>query len=423
MPRRNRQKLHHELRLRAEALAVERRLRAQQRREEEDRSRRALELMRARQRNSEQATLWGTLRHLMSLARVSRARQGLVRRVVDVVEEQIPTQWTVEQLPWFLLLTSQPWRRPPECFEAPVGSVRAQRDALAEHLFLDWPAPAFLLRGLDVLPLAVARVPVEDEWSIRLLAHIGRGRSVFDLVGTPALPAPLTRRMCHILCQSPDWTPPVAALRCAQVEGLGGPRELAQRLLMTRLGRLHGPDTVAGEPFWHDVIAWLCRWPGVAGSAEELESVLGWIEAQRRAAASLGRRFTMSGRTDSSVRQRALSYARSLQWAGCDAFPTSGLLPYTGGGWEIVELADGISLAAEGEAMSHCVAMYATHLRSRKVAIFSLRCAGERRATVEVALGAQAVVQAKRKANAACTRDEIAVIARWASLNGLAVRC
>jgi hypothetical protein len=424
VPRRNRQKLHKELRIHAEAVTARRREQRMLRREEEERSRRALDhLRRARLAPAEPHQLWATLHHLMSLARVDRRRQQLVRKVMLTVQREIPAFCSSDQLPWYLLLSSQPWVRSPESFRPPPRGAWALRDALAEHLFAEWPVPEFLYRGLDTQPLAVARVPVEDEWAVRLLAHVGRGRSVYALVGSPTLPMPLTRRMCHLLCGTGGGVPPVEALRMAQVLGWGGPRDLVDPLMQTRLGRLHGPDPNLGEPFWHGVIAWLCRSMDGNVSVPELEATLGWIEGQQRVAISKGQRFLLAGRTASSVRRQAESLQHALERTGQDAFPSSGLLPLSVGGWEIAEVSDGPTLAAEGEAMSHCVAMYAGHLKSRKVAIFSLRQDGERRATIEVALGSQAVVQAKRKANRECSPEDLAVIRQWAELNRLSIRC
>ena len=125
--------------------------------------------------------------------------------------------------------------------------------------------------------------------------------------------------MCHLLVRAPAGTPPIEALRAAQVVAMGGPRCFAEMLMKTRLGRLHGPDQKLGEPFWHEVIAWLCRHADVASTVDELERVLGWIESEQRQAVPRGSRFSLSGRTSASVRRAADSHSVALERTGLDA--------------------------------------------------------------------------------------------------------
>ena len=218
--RRNRQKLHRELRLKAEA---------QQRRRRQERQRKkaaqAAALVRAERALRTRAPVAGTsdadavLRSIRELLRLSDVTSTTSRRVVRVygaVRAQVPELARVDQLPWFCLLAAPAWLRTPERWTPPSGSLARKRDHFARHLFTRFPVPKFLLRALDVDPLAVARVPVEDHWAVNLLAHVGRGQSLRAMVGSDALPVPLTRKMQHLLLDAKADLSPIAALRRAQ---------------------------------------------------------------------------------------------------------------------------------------------------------------------------------------------------------------
>lgn len=429
MPRRNRQKLHKELRLRAEA-----------RKRSTHRARLARREEQARIRALAEATLAGkaaarrpattsrldaeisSIRGLCRLARVPREQRLRVERTCRAVGTQVPSLAVASQLPWFLLLSGPTWVRQPDTWRAPGGSVRRKRDSLAAHLLARFPVPAFLLRALDSDPLAVARVPVEDAWAVVLLAHVGQGASLRALVGSPALPTPLTRKMCHALMAAKATTSPIEALRSAQVAGFGGPPHLAHLLARTRLGRLWGTDARIGERFWHEALAWLCTHERLHGlRLTELERLLAWLEHRRRDTAGppLDLRRLTAARARSEAEAWTLCQRRAAEPG---SFPASGLLELQHGAWTLHEVRTRSALAEEGRAMGHCAWSYRTLIRKGKVALWSLRAAGVRVATVEVALGAARVVQAKRKHNRPIDSDELAVIRRWAALNRLAVQ-
>jgi PcfJ-like protein len=72
--------------------------------------------------------------------------------------------------------------------------------------------------------------------------------------------------------------------------------------------------------------------------------------------------------------------------------------------------------------MRHCVSMYTGLVQRHKVAIFSLRKDDQRVGTLEVSLGAGAVVQAKGLANRSLTSEESAVVQLWAAESRLRLR-
>jgi len=193
----------------------------------------------------------GSIHNLLSLANVDQSVQGRVLRLQDAMWRIAPGAVTSEDLPWLLLIPRCPWVGSPETLRPPARSVRRKREAMALHLLTAYPVPPFLVRALDVEPLAVARVPEEDEWAVRILSHVGRGDSLRKLVGSRWLPSPLTRAMQHRFLSARADTPPILALRTAQVVGLGGPAAFARRLCRTRLQALRGPDPDVGEGLWH----------------------------------------------------------------------------------------------------------------------------------------------------------------------------
>lgn len=422
--RRNRQKLHQELRLHAEAQKAARLERRLARLAARERSRTVFTrpVTRSVPRDDGAARILAVVESLLGLANVAPTLRTRVLRVCRAVRATIPNLFTVEQLPWFLLLAKPTWVRDPETFVPPGGSVRRKRDALAQHLLVEFPAPMFLLRSLDVDPIAVARVPVEDEWAVALLSHLGRGQSLREVVGSALLPMPLTRRMCHLFADATAPTSPILALRSAQVKGFGGPPTLATTLLHTRLGRIHGADPAIGEPFWHEVLGWLCRRTALhGGNAQTLDGLLAWIELQQREALRHQTTFPFHQRPDAAILRDAEQWRRAQLRLSADALPPSGFLAHARDGYTLTEIVRKLDLAEEGRAMSHCVAMYAGLIRARKVAIWSLRRGGRRLATVEVSLGAGQVVQAKRAANRPCGAMDLVMVREWAALNHLGV--
>jgi PcfJ-like protein len=426
--RRNRQKLHRELRLRAEAHKEHLRQRRRAREHERQRSQRALDHLRSPVRSAPAAppsrleVEWPGILRLLELADVPPNTIDKVHRLCRVLARSLPMMVAAECLPWLVLLSLPAWVRPIEHLAPPTGSTRRRREAVASHLLTRYPVPPFLLRALEVDPLPVARIPLEDRWAVEVLAHVGRGESLRKLAGSPMFPAPLTRQMCHGFLDATADTTPLAALRRAQVRGLGGPDVLATRLLSTSLADLHGPDPVVGEPYVQRIIGWLCRRPGLHyAPASELDDIVTWaIERNRQASPTRPGQpavgFSLEGRTEASVAREVASWriGRALAADPHDALPHAGVPRWSDGGWSVEQLCSRRALWEEGEAQQHCVAMYANLARRRKVAIYSLRWEGARLATIEVALGAGAVVQAKGCGNRALTPLEVGAVAAWA---------
>jgi hypothetical protein len=81
--------------------------------------------------------------------------------------------------------------------------------------------------------------------------------------------------------------------------------------------------------------------------------------------------------------------------------------------WTMTELLSGKQLFQEGEAMSNCVASYAQRCAFGDCAIFSLRCGGTRRLTVEINPSTRSIVQAKGPRNCMPSAEEAARLLDW----------
>ncbi|MCB9699764.1 MAG: PcfJ domain-containing protein [Alphaproteobacteria bacterium] len=428
MPSRNRKKVAAETRARAEAQQAARRQQRLARAEQEERTRAALARSKRQARAqavavvSRFAQAWGSTRSLLALARVQSDVRQRVEKLLKLLDAQAPALCTVDQLPWLLLLAGERWVRPLDGFVSTGGSVAQVRDAIAAYLLTRYPVPPFLLRALDVAPLAVARVPEEDRWAVGALSAVGRGQSLGDLAGTSALAAPLTRRMCHLFLRAgPAWTP-IRALRHAQVVGFGGRPGLVDLLLQTRLGTYRGDHPWVGEPFWHRVIEWACTRPWIMDlDPEGLGDVLAWLESEQWEACARGEELSLTGRTEASVGRSVAAWRALVDAQGRGRLPASGIPAWSEDAWTIVALDTPAALVEEGTRMRHCVGMYERLAAMGKVALFSLRKAGAPRLTIEVVLATRHVVQAKGACNRAPNPDELDALRRWAAASLLAV--
>lgn len=374
-----------------------------------------------RGRSDAEQTERRSVANLLSLAAVDESVTRRVLRLKAAMWRITPGSVTCEDLPWLLLIARCPWVGTPETFRPPSRSMRRKRQAMALHLLTAYPVPPFLVRALDVEPLAVARVPEEDEWAVRVLSHVGRGDSLRKVVGTRWLPAPLTRAMQHRFLSATADTPPILALRTAQVAGQGGPAGFAWRLCRTRLQSLRGPDPEVGEGFWHPVIGWLARQVEAHTlSIPELDRVLAWFEHRQRDALAHGGPLRFKGRTMRTVRAATDRWwAETQRIEAATPFAPSGLEELDDGEIAIREIRSVEELVREGQLMHHCVATYEKLIVRGKVAIWSLQRGGMREATIEVALGAGKVVQLKQVCNLAPTDEQRDVVSRWAALNRL----
>lgn len=423
MARKNKKKLNRERRLAAEA-----RQRAAALLRRNDPSRIVAEKADAVLRRDRAAVqlhmVWETVHALLVQANIPASTRDRVRQLYEHTLGWLPHMTDVGNQSFFLLLARQEWVRPLADFRPPTGGWRRKRDALVLHLLADYAVPRFLVDAVEVEPCWVARVPVEDEWAFAIVAFVGQGGSLRK-AGPEIMPAPLTRRMTHDFLAAKAGAPPVFALRRAQVLGVGADVRLARALMRTGLGRLHGPDPLVGEPFVQRLIGWIAARPDFP--PDGLEGLVGWALAEQRTAVAAGGELSLKGRTVASVVRDVEAWIAIHRADEFELGHGSGLVELVlhsadGAAWTFHELRTARDLAREGRSMAHCVGMYKHYVEKGKTAIFSLRRAGERRATIEVALASGLVVQAKGKANRAIDAVERQMLDGWACVNRVGVK-
>src|SRR5262249_50061155 len=192
------------------------------------------------------------------------------------------------------------------------------------------------------------------------------------------LPLRFTKAMSLLFSQAPDHYTVFAALRWAQVQGLGGNEELARAIIATRLGK-----TFTDEEFWETVLHFFINHPRL--DLAHVGPIVDFLQAQKFTVTEgvsvdgvLGPQpppqpgYTMKGRTVASVLRQVEEWHRLL---GCDAYrPELSWRPspfkefkLIGGSevlrnmrvWTIRELLTSRELFLEGRVMRHCVATYA----------------------------------------------------------------
>ncbi|WP_143140297.1 PcfJ domain-containing protein [Nannocystis exedens] len=313
------------------------------------------------------------------------------------------------------------------------GHPMALVHSLAQHLMGRYPAPRMLASawfGDDS--------PGRDEERGWFIEHAG-GRPFRKLTG---LPVQLTRKMEQILLKSPADLPVRAAIRRAELLGLGAEPELVQAISQTELGA-----DLRHSRFWRGVFQWMIRhWEALR--PEQVEPLIKYLQAtQLRERATDGAageptrptpQFAGAGRSPEALwrqvrewqhellmaRQRELLGAASsfrtwaaAGWAGLRIDDDSGDPKVTV--WEIGELLSSEGLRAEGQALRHCVGTYVGRCVRGISSIWSLRSAGPggefaSRFTIEVEPQSRRIVQIRGFAN--CRVEGLAreIIARWA---------
>jgi hypothetical protein len=332
-----------------------------------------------------------------------------------------------------LALHHADWLRPPEAWKPGGPSPWPQAASLAHHLLARYPVPA-CLTSVWFDPPPGQPLP-QHGW----FKHLGRGGSL----RTAGLPLRLTRAMAHRLGQAPHHYRVFAALRWAQVVGMGGGEALARAVAATPLGR--GPGD---EPFWEEVLRFLVRHPtfpldqvgplvdclrhqrGEASEGVSPAGVFGPLPPPRPD-------FSLQGRTVASVLRLIEDWHRDLgleaavplgrTWRpsplrGFRLVEVSAALG-TQRVWEVTELLAGRDLVLEGRALRHCVATYAGRCPRGQASIWSLRLAtGQGRfrvLTVEVDVPNRTVGQARGWRNRYPTAQEWEILRLWAAQEGL----
>jgi hypothetical protein len=270
--------------------------------------------------------------------------------------------------------------------------------------------------------------------------HLGLGRSI----RTAGLPLRFTRAMAHLFSQAPHHYTAVAALRWAQVRGLGGCEALARAVVGTRLGK-----ALANEDFWESLLHFFVNSPSL--ELAQVGPVVDFLQHQKfewtegvSPQGVFGKHppprpdYSMKGRTVASVLRQVEEWHQQLGQdtnQPCLSWRHSPFKDYrlvegsealgNMRAWTITELLTSRALFLEGRAMRHCVASYADRCARRQTSIWSVQVEDQRGRhrvmTVEVDLPRRTVCQARRKCNRLPQAAEREVMERWAAQEGLKV--
>jgi hypothetical protein len=333
-----------------------------------------------------------------------------------------------------LALYHSDWLRSVEAWSPIKQNAYPQFASLAQHLLARYPVPACMTSVWFDLPLG-EKLP-QHTW----FKHLGLGQNI----RTASLPIQLTKAMAHLFAQSPHHYSAVAALRWAQVRGLGGGEALARAVVGTHLGKV-----LENEGFWETVIQFFVNQPSL--DLAQVGPVVDFLQHQRfewREGVSptgvFGKQpppqphFTMKGRTTASICRLVSEWHRQL---GQDSkqptvswrhSPIKDLQIVEGSEelgnvrlWTISELLTNRALFLEGQAIRHCVATYTKNCVRRQTSIWSMQSEHQRGRhrvlTIEVDLPKRLICQARKKSNLRPQEKEMEVLECWAKEQGLKV--
>lgn len=377
-----------------------------------------------------------------------RYRRARVTRILERLANTRPRLLDPPYVRVVLALGYVPNVNPLEGWSPSGKGSRAALRSLFQHLVGPFRTPDFLIDSLMTETLG----PDGIELQVQVADAVANGKSLYKIQASLFAGVGLTRRMCHILVNTPGERPLVPAIRRAQVLGFGGDKSLARQLGRGFFSRLR-PD----EGFWSEVIHWLCRQETI--DFVQIDPICDYLQHVR----GEDRGFSLKGRNWRSVLRRMQQWHVDLALANrlrsqladsakgrartCprDVFRRSGFQPANGTemvkndgkkaakfakrvtrqsqkvNWSIREILLVDDLVAEGRAMHHCVSIHAPHIRTGARSIWSLVRDGKRALTIEVANREQLIVQVRGKANRMPVAREMANLRVWAGRNDLKI--
>ncbi len=333
-----------------------------------------------------------------------------------------------------LALHHADWLRPVETWRPQQQSPWSQFTSLAHHLLARYPVPAFMTSVWFGLPPGV--VLPQHGW----YKHLGLGHSI----RTAGLPLRITTAMARLFGQAPHHYSAIAALRWAQVLGLGGKEPLARAVIGSRLGKV-----LENEDFWESVLLFFINHPKM--DVARVGPVVDFLQHHKfewrdhvlpdGVCARLpppSPNYSLKGLTVAAVLRQVTEWHNQvgqpirlydLWWrhsAVQDFWLSEGSEPLgTWRVWTITELLTGRDLFLEGQAMQHCVATYTSRCARRQTSIWSMQVASQsgldRVLTIEVDLTTRTVCQARGKCNRLPLPAEREVMELWVAEQGLTV--
>lgn len=325
------------------------------------------------------------------------------------------------------------YQRAPCDWPGARGSMYAVVRSLAHHLLGRFPTPPFMS-----LVWNGGRTPDEQQRRDWVVAHAwgARWRGL-------KLPMKMTRKMEHLFLGSPDHLSLEAAMRRAELLALGADDWLVDAVLPTRAG-----EDLSNSAFWRTVMTFLARHQGDL-RPEQVGPIIDFVHGVRFHRVSFPTAtgtttlepprptFSIKGRTVASLMRQVEAWHKALGEAPVAGFswPPSPWLPLQVKEpakdpddppviWEIEELTSSKQLRAEGRALGHCVATYATDCRKGRSRIWSLRRKVWARSlrpviTIEVDPQAGSIVQARGFHNRVARGKHLKLIQSWARREGL----
>jgi hypothetical protein len=326
------------------------------------------------------------------------------------------------------------WLRPVESWQPVHHNAWPQFASLAQHLLARYPVPPFMNSAWFDLP-AGEKLPQHDWYK-----HLGRGENI----RTAGLPLRLTRAMAHLFTQAPHHYSAIAAVRWAQVLGLGGSKALARAVVGTRLGKV-----LENEEFWESVLYFFINHPGF--DLVQVGPVVDFLQYQRfewkegvSTDGVFGKQppprpdYTMKGRTVASILRQVEEWHRelgreknrpSITWRRAPFNEFRLVQGEEARGnmrvWTITEILTNRDLFLEGREMRHCVATYLEDYIRREFSVWSMQVQtyrGRHRAlTIEVDIPKRTICQVRGKCNRWASASESEIVKCWAAVEGLGV--
>jgi len=333
-----------------------------------------------------------------------------------------------------LALRYKSWRRRPATWKPRSHNTDRRFCSLARHLLCEYRPPACMDSAWFEADKAAARR--QQSWFI----HVGRGGSMRTAAG---LPVDLTRKAAHLFQSTPATLGLMEGLRWAQLGAMGGDARLIDALLASPMG-----TDFARDDFWLTVARFFIDHPML--DRAQVGPVVDYLHHHRHVvqparcedgrqipAGPLQPALSMRGRAPNRLLAQVRQWhARLAVYSARQAYlswkPTR-IGPFTraeGEGrsakrYAVRELCDSRALTDEGRRMHHCVGSYDVSCHAGRSAIFAMSCAHKSEVkgllTIEVALGAGQVVQARGVCNAMPSPDALRVLRIWAQEKGLGV--
>lgn len=323
-----------------------------------------------------------------------------------------------------------------DSFKAPktkdVGKLRL---LIAQHLYGAFPAPNVLKRIWYYSPnevptnrfgQAAMRRLSDQEVEIRTNMYlcVVSGQSLHRTM----MSAMFTKKETHSFLTGPNDLPFEESLAFAVAGSYTDNHGVKNRIAKSRISRMFEdfskltPDKVS---FSKDFIRF-CVTNEIG--IEEINDIYDFLTSRQYRNDG----FSFKGRTLSSVRKlvddwhRALAREKRLGGKIWEGAPIADYTTVIKSGvkehvWTITQITNSKALAAEGTALHHCVYSYQNSCVSGRLSIWSLKCDGERKITIELNHTSEKIVQMRGYANRSAYRHEVDIIKDWANENRLGV--